>query len=79
MSRSLFLTVACLASCAAPAPRENVSSFEDRLLAVLPEGADDRTGVAFSRDGRHVAYVERSPDGCRAVNGSWRSPPLDAL
>ena len=65
MSRSLWILL--LAGCA------------ERALATIPEGVRVDVPVAFSRDGRQCAYVERGPDASRAVRGAWRSKPFDSL
>jgi hypothetical protein len=61
----------CLAACHA--------TFEERLLAVIPEGADVRVPPAFTPDGRHVAFVATSPRGDWVIHGRWESPRLDAI
>jgi hypothetical protein len=61
-----------LAGCAA-------ADFEERPLATLPEVANVVVPVAFSRDGRHAAYVLRSPDGDRAARGERSGQPFEVI
>ena len=48
------------------------SSFEERRLATIPEGARVTVPVSFSQDGRRAAYVEQTDGTCRAVCGTHR-------
>ena len=48
------------------------SSFEERRLATIPEGARVTVPVSFSQDGRRAAYVEQTDGTCRAVCGTRR-------
>ena len=64
---STLLTAGCAAA----------PEFRDRALATIPEGARVDIPVAFSRDGRRCAYVERAPNG--AVRGSWTRAGFDSL
>jgi hypothetical protein len=66
-----LLLLLALAGCG-PTPRG--SEFRDRLLAVIPEQSRVTVPVAFSRDGRHAAYVERIGTAFRAVRNGWKSP-----
>jgi len=73
--RSTILLLLALSACATtPAS----SPFQDRVLATIPEGTD-LIATAFTPDGLEVAYVARTGDVCRAVRGTWKSPPLDAM
>ena len=54
------------------APRE--AEFRDHLLAVIPEQSRVTVPAAFSRDGRHAAYVERVDGAFHAVRDGWKSP-----
>jgi hypothetical protein len=58
---------------AGPAP------FSEHLIATIPEGVDVEVPIAFTRDGLQAAYVARTPEGCWAVRGAWKSTRLDAL
>ena len=63
-----------LAACqGVPAP------FSEHLIATIPEGVDVEGPIAFTRDGLQAAYVARTPEGCWAVRGAWKSTRLDAL
>jgi hypothetical protein len=76
MRLSLVAFALALAACQglpSPAP------FSERLIATIPEGVDAEVPIAFSRDGLQAVYVARSPEGCRAVRGTWKSMRLDTL
>jgi hypothetical protein len=76
MRLTLVAFALVLAACGelpSPAP------FTEHLIATIPEGVDVVVPIAFSRDGLQAAYVARTPEGCWAVRGAWKSPRLDAL
>jgi len=79
MRRNLVLLPLVLAACQGPPIHTSNDRFHDRLIATIPDGADVEVPIAFSRDGRHAAFVARTADGCRAVRGTWKSERLDAL
>lgn len=64
---------AFLAACSRPA------DFQERHLAMIPEGVDVFVPVAFSPNGRTAAYVAQSENGAWVVRGSWKSRRLDAI
>jgi len=72
-TRALWIVPLALAGCLSR------PAFRERLLATIPEGVDVVVPIAFSRDGRQVAWVERSPEGCRAVRGEWKGKPYKVL
>ncbi len=70
-ARTLWILSLALAGClSGPA-------FRERLLATIPEGVV--VPIAFSRDGRHAAWVERAGEGFRAVRGEWKGKPYKVL
>ena len=73
--RSTLLLLLGLSACATTPAR---APFQERALAVIPEDTDFLAS-AFTPDGLEVAYVARTGDVCRAVRGTWKSPPLDAM
>lgn len=79
MRGTAILLLGLLAACRSSPPPEAPGHFQERLLAVIPGGADVRVPPAFSPDGRAVAYVAQTPDGSWAVRGEWKSRRLDAL
>jgi len=60
-------------------PAAPATGFQDRLLATIPVGVDVTVPVAFSRDGRHAAYVAHRGEESRAVLGDWRGKPYSVL
>jgi hypothetical protein len=68
MRPAVFLIL--LASCA---------GGQDRTLATVSDGAELYMPPAFTRDGRHVAYIERTGKDYRVVRGAWKSRRLDAI
>jgi hypothetical protein len=73
MRLPLLLAAGVLGSCAAG------PSFPDRILATIPDSVEVIFPPAFTPDGLHVAYITRTPEGCRVVRGSWTSRRLDAI
>ena len=61
-----ILLMLALAGCSTP-------EFRERLLAVIPEEIRVTVPVAYSADGRHAAFVERTDGASRAVRGAWKS------
>ncbi len=75
---SAILSLALAGCVAAPAARQD-PDFRERLLATIPEGVRVDVPIAFSRDGRHAAYVARRGDLSRAVLGAWEGKPYQVI
>src|SRR5688572_17289145 len=74
MSAAPLLYLALLSACRTVPP-----AFQDRLVATLPADVDPRWTVAFSPDGRQVAYIAKTAEGSWAVRGTWKSRRLDTI
>ncbi|HKS17426.1 MAG TPA: hypothetical protein VJU16_08950 [Planctomycetota bacterium] len=74
MRATVFLLLALSACATLPSP----SPFQEQLLATIPDDAELLT-LAFTPDGREVAYIARFGDVYRAIRGTRKSPPFDGI
>lgn len=79
LARLTAILPLALAGCVAAADPGQEPNFRERLLATIPEGVRVDVPIAFSRDGRHAAYVARRGDLSRAVLGAWEGKPYQVI
>jgi hypothetical protein len=77
-SRPLLILISILTGCVA-GPAAGDPAFQEHLLATIPEDTRVIVPVAFSRDGRNAAWVNRPGDMSCAVRGEWKSKPYGVV
>lgn len=73
MRPSIVVFPLLFAACAAPLVRGELVVRERRLLATIPADVNVVIPAAYSRDGRHAAYVAQTTTGAFAVCDDWAS------